>query len=106
MPSFNVPCLETQPSQYCTLNWYKFPGESYDLSLDWTSWLIGGDTIASAAWGANPGISILGSTYTPTSTSARISGGTAGSDYYVAAKVTTALGRTEVRSIRMRVRTC
>lgn len=84
----------------------KDPNAVLDYRLDWDaagdSWLAG-DTIATSAWTLDPGISQTSATNTTTTATVWLSGGTAGSEYRVTNRITTAGGRTEDRSFRVRV---
>ncbi len=63
---------------------------------------LGGDTVASYAWSASTGLTVV-SGYTTTATT-RISGGTLGSDYALTCTLTLTSGQIAVYSIPVQVR--
>lgn len=83
--------------------WDKDPQAVKDYSLDWSDWL-GTDTIASSTWEVPSGIIKDQSGNTTTVTSVWLRGGTIGNTYQVSNKVTTAGGRTDVRTIEIQVK--
>lgn len=79
----------------------KDPDANLDYVFDWSLWLAG-DTIASASVtvaGATKGAT----TNTTTAVTQWVSGGTAGQTATVACKITTAAGRIDERTIRLKV---
>ena len=81
----------------------KDPDAVLDYVVNWEMWLAG-DTIATSTWTAETGITVVSDTETATTTTVWLSGGTAGSDYNVVNRVTTTMGRTDDRTLRIRVR--
>jgi hypothetical protein len=81
----------------------KDPDSTLDYILVWSRWL-GTDTIASASWTVPAGLTEESSTATTTTATVWLSGGTAGTDYDVACLITTAAGRIDERTIRVRCR--
>ena len=81
----------------------KDPDAIKDYEIDWATWL-GTDTIATATWTVATGITKTTDSKTTTAATAWLSGGTAGADYSVACKITTAGGRTDERTITILVR--
>lgn len=83
----------------------KDPQAVLDYTLDWDAddWL-GTDTIATVTWTLPAGITSASTSATTTTATNFLSGGTAGTDYDVACKITTAGGRTDERTIRLQVR--
>lgn len=79
------------------------PNAVLDYTVDWSDWL-GTDTIASVTWTVPTGVTKASQTNTTTAATAWISGGTAGSDYSLGCKVTTAGGRTDERTVVLQVR--
>jgi hypothetical protein len=84
----------------------KDPSAILDYSVDWDAdnWL-GTDTITGTpVWTVPAGITKTTQSNTTTVATAWFSGGTHGTDYDVACKITTAGGRTDERTIRLQVR--
>lgn len=81
------------------------PDEVLDYTLDWSEWLVDGDVISSAAATGDTGLTV-GSTvsFTTTTTTVWLSGGSAGSSYDVAVHVVTAGGREGDRSITLQIK--
>lgn len=80
----------------------KDPNEVLDYVIDWSQWLVSGDTITSAVVTAPTGITVTSPStisWTTTKTTVWVSGGTAGSSYDIAIRVTTVSGRQGERSI-------
>jgi hypothetical protein len=105
---------------------YKDPGAVLDYTFDWGAaadpfqpadqtgpWLTGGDTIASATFSIalNSGTDVttlaqgpLGNSHTTTTATIWLKDGTAGCDYDVVCQIVTAQGRTDERTLRVKVR--
>jgi hypothetical protein len=85
----------------------KNPEDVLDITIDWSDWLEG-DRISRSAWSQSTGVTVIGSTRTDltTSASAKISGGMAGSEYWISCTIETEMGRTEVRRIVLDVEGC
>jgi len=81
----------------------KDPNAVLDYVVDWGTWLAG-DTIVTSIWTAETGITVVSDTKTATTATVWLSGGTAGSDYNVVNRITTTMGRTDDRTLRIRVR--
>lgn len=77
----------------------KDPNAKLDYALDWTAYLAGADTIASAAWTVPAGLTKVSEANTTTTTTVRISGGTAGTEYTVTCHIVLASGQEDERSI-------
>lgn len=80
----------------------KDPNAILDYQINWATWL-GTDTISSSSWTAPTGITKVSDTSTTTTTTIWLSGGTAGASYEVVNRIVTAGGRTEDRSITIRI---
>lgn len=84
----------------------KDPDGKLDYAIDWSAWLVDGDTISSASWTVPTGI--IQATPAPSVTAGKatiwLSGGTAGTSYPVTCRVTTAAGRIDDRTITIVVR--
>lgn len=85
----------------------KDPAETLDFSMDWTDQLgltTPADTISAAAWTVPAGLT-AGSQYHANGIATTwLSGGTAGTDYTLTCRITTAAGRVIERNIRLLVR--
>jgi len=84
----------------------KDPSALLDYTIDWDAdnWL-GTDTITGTpVWTVQPGLTLASQANNTTQATAWISGGTHGTDYVVACKITTLGGREDERSILLRVR--
>ncbi len=80
----------------------KDPSAALDWRVDWEPWLKG-DTITGSTWLPTTGIVVDSATFTTTSATVWLSGGTAGTVYTLTNRVTTAGGRTDDRSITILV---
>lgn len=80
----------------------KDPEATLDYSVDWTKWLAG-DTIQTSEWTVPAGLTQVSSSNTNSKATVWLSGGTAGQSYTVTNHITTAGGRTDERSITIRV---
>lgn len=80
----------------------KDPDAILDYAINWETWLDG-DTISASAWSAAADITIDSDSHTDTVATVWLSGGTAGNTYTVTNHITTAGGREDERSIRIRV---
>ena len=76
----------------------KDPDATLDYTVDWSDWLDPNDTISASAWSVPSGLTQVSASYTTTSATIWLSGGTAGSRYAVVNRISTAAGRTEDRS--------
>jgi hypothetical protein len=81
----------------------KDPDAVLDYQLDWSDWLPDGDTIATSVWSVPVGLTEDSDTNTTTTATVWLSGGTAGTEYQVANTITTADGRTDERTIKIKV---
>jgi hypothetical protein len=82
----------------------KDPDAILDYSVDWSAWL-GGDQIASSEWLLEQGALIEKVTDTSTATKATVwlRGGQAGTTYLVTNRIVTTGGRTDDRTISVKV---
>jgi hypothetical protein len=81
----------------------KDPDAVLDYVFDWSSWL-GTDTISVSAWTADSGLTVDSSTNTTTTATVWLSGGTAGEVYEVVNHITTAAGREDDRTMKIKVK--
>lgn len=80
----------------------KDPNSVLDYQINWATWL-GVDTIASSTWTVPTGLTTVTSSNSTTVAIIWLSGGTAGTDYDLLNRIVTAGGRTEDRTITIRV---
>ena len=81
----------------------KDPSAVLDYIFDWSAWL-GADTITGTPVITVPtGITLASQSNTPTTVTAWLSGGTAGTPYAVACKIVTVGARTDERTITVLV---
>ena len=82
----------------------KDPAEVLDYTFDWSAYLAEiSDTIASVVF-EPVGVEMGVSSHTATAATVWISGGTNGTTAYVTCAITTAEGRTAVRSIYLKIK--
>ncbi len=81
----------------------KDPSAVLDYVFDWTEWLATGETITDHTITADTGITVDSSTESGGKVTVWLSGGTAGINYKVACKITTSAGRTDERTIWIKV---
>lgn len=80
----------------------KDPGAVLDWVFDWTRWLQEGETITSSTFTATPGITITDDDTQATYTTVWLSGG-AQKVYSVSNRIVTNQGRTDKRTITIKV---
>ena len=82
----------------------KDPDAVLDYSVDWSAWLAG-DEISSSEWLLDQGAEIekVTDTMTATTTTIWLRGGDAGTTYLVTNRIVTAGGRTDDRTITVKV---
>ena len=81
----------------------KDPSAVLEYVFDWTEWLATGETIDNYTITADTGITVDSSTEDAGKVTVWLSGGTAGINYKVACLITTAAGRTDERTIWIKV---
>ena len=81
----------------------KDPSAVLDYVFDWTKWLATGETITDYTITADTGITVGSSTELDGKVTVWLSGGTAGVNYKVACLITTTEGRTDERTIWIKV---
>ena len=74
-----------------------------DYAFDWSDWLATGETIASYVVTPDTGITKDSDSQADGVVTVWLSGGTAGINYKVACKITTSAGRTDERTIWIKV---
>ena len=80
----------------------KDPNAILDYSVDWSRWPAG-DEIATSEWIVPVGLAKASDTNTTTKATVWLSGGAAGQSYAVTNRITTTGGRTEDRTMTIRV---
>ena len=86
-----------------TNQYTKDPSAILDWAFDWTDWLATGETITDHTITADTGITVDSWTEDDGKVTVWLSGGTAGINYKVACKITTSAGRTDERTIWIKV---
>jgi hypothetical protein len=81
----------------------KDPSAVLDWDFDWTDWLAAAETITDHTITADTGITVDSSTEDAGKVTVWLSGGTAGINYKVACLITTTEGRTDERTIWIKV---
>ena len=81
----------------------KDPDKVCDWPFDWTDWLAG-DTITSRVVTVETGLTLDSSVLATPLVTVWLSGGTPGQTYDVACKITTGGGRTEERTVRVKIK--
>ena len=82
----------------------KDPSAVLDYVFDWTEWLATGETITDHTITADTGITVDSSTESDGKVTVWLSGGTAGINYKVACLITTSAGRTDERTLWIKVK--
>ncbi len=81
----------------------KDPSAVLDYVFDWTGWLASGETIDTHTITVDTGLTKDSSTESGGKVTVWLSGGTAGENYKVACLITTSAGRTDERTIWIKV---
>ena len=85
----------------------KDPEATLDYSVDWGAEYLSGDVLVESGWTVSPaepgGLSIVGTHFDLLRASAEVQGGIAGRIYRLTNHVVTAEGRSDSRSILVRV---
>jgi hypothetical protein len=85
-------------------SYLKHPESVLDYGWDWTPWLDTGETIVGQpVITADPGITVQSQSNTTTAVTVWLAGGTDGTRYNIACRVTTSAGRTDERTIKVTV---
>lgn len=84
-------------------DWVKDPEAVLDWRWDWSEWLADGEVIVTSVMTVSAGIVFESDSHSATSTTVWLSGGTSGQPYSVANRITTSAGRTDERTITIRV---
>ena len=84
----------------------KDPDSKLDYTMLWAPWLESGDALASATWTADPGITISSSpaaSFTSTTATVWLEGGTIGGAYNINCAITTTGSRVDERTFVLKV---
>ena len=81
----------------------KDPAAVLDYQLNWSAWLDG-DTISTSTWSAETGITVDSESETTSAATVWLSSGSPGEDYEVTNQIVTDGGRTDERTITIKVR--
>ena len=81
----------------------KTEAEVLDYGVDWSGWLETGDQIQTSSWAVEAGLTVGGQQHDDASATIWLSGGAAGTRYWVTNRITTTAGRTAERAFRLRV---
>lgn len=84
-------------------DWVKDPDAVLDWRWDWSQWLADGETITVSVFTVSAGLVKNSDTHSATSATVWLAGGTPGTPYSVANRITTSQGRTDERTITIRV---
>lgn len=84
---------------------YKDPDAELDYSVDWSTWLASGETIATYAISADSSlITISSCEVTGAVVIAWLAGGNVGQSYDISVKIETSLSRVDERSFRVKIK--
>lgn len=83
----------------------KDPDATLDYGVDWSDYLDAGETLSMSSWSAAPAgdLTLSGEASGASSASVLVAGGMKGRIYRLVNRVTTSAGRTDERSITIRV---
>ena len=81
----------------------KDPGSLLDYGIDWSEWLLPGDTLTGSTWSVPAGLTLVSSSYASNVAMLFIQGGTVNTTYDVMNEIMTTGGRRDQRTIRIMV---
>ncbi len=83
----------------------KDPQAMLDYGIDWSAWLAADEVISDSAWRAEPDgdLELDGMSHDGSSARVTVAGGVAGRVYCLVNTITTSLGRSDERSITIRI---
>lgn len=87
-----------------SVDFLKDPDAVLDWHFDWAAWLQVGEIISSSLFLVTAGMTVASSSNTVTNATVWLSGGLPGQPYRVTNRIVTNQGRTDDRSITIRVR--
>lgn len=82
----------------------KDPDAVLDWIWNWADWLAPGETISTSEFTVSAGLNLDSTSSTLATATAWLSGGQPGTPYTVANRIVTSAGRTDERSITIRVK--
>jgi hypothetical protein len=82
----------------------KDPNEVLDYEIDWSARLKSGDTISAASWITPAGITVDSNSFTDTTVTVWLSGGTLNDVYTITSRVVTSGGRTMDQSVQLKIK--
>lgn len=86
------------------MSFKKDPNAVLDYTVDWGPWLTPMlDTISTATWIPETGLTVGTTTKTATTATAYVSGGTAGQILKLTCRITTTGGRTDDRTLTLKI---
>jgi len=80
------------------MQWNKDPQAILDYSIEWSTWLVTGETISTSTWTVPAGLTKVSDSKTTTATTVWLSGGTVGTAYTVTCHIKTSVNREDDRS--------
>lgn len=86
-----------------TIKYPKDPDATLDYGFDWSPWLEKDETVATSEWILSDGLTKESDQKTSTNTRVWITGGEDGRSYQVTNRITTSMGRTDDRTLLIRV---
>lgn len=81
----------------------KDPDAVKDYGIDWSQWLRFGESITASQWIIPDGLTSFDEAFSESGTLVWVSGGTAGRTYPLTNRITTSEGRTDDRTIFLRI---
>lgn len=82
----------------------KDPNATLDYTFDWAAWLTPvADTIAAVVWVITPGLVKVSSSFTAANATIFVSGGVLNGSEKITCRITTAGGRTDDRTIALKI---
>lgn len=77
------------------------PNANLDYTIDWSRYLVSGETISVSSWVVPAGVTKGSDTINSPLTTVWISGGTAGTSYSITNRITTSAGRIDDRTFTL-----
>lgn len=94
---FGAPVAPLEPGQIPEIT--KSVADVRPWTLDWSQWLVYGETLTSSQWLTSSGLTLSSQTMTTTATATLISGGTYGQSYLVTNRIISSSGRDDDQSV-------
>ena len=85
-------------------SYIKDPQSVLDFVVDWSAWLAVGETITASTVVATTGITVQSATFTTTTATYWLAGGTLGASYTITNHITTSAGRQDDRTDTVTIR--